>query len=101
MLNATVVVDSHKAAFWKQIFPKLEVHADVALRTGGQIAWAIRKDSPQLKAELNGFIRTHRENSEFGKAVLRKYLKDTRYVKNAASDAEMRKFRALVGLFRK
>jgi membrane-bound lytic murein transglycosylase MltF len=105
MLNAglikTVVVDSHKAAFWKQIFPKLVVHGDVALRTGGQIAWAIRKGSPKLKAELNAFIKTHGENSAFGKTVLRKYLKDTRYVKDAASEAEMRKFRSLVGLFRK
>jgi membrane-bound lytic murein transglycosylase MltF len=105
MLNAglikTVVVDSHKAAFWKQIFPKLVVHADVALRSGGRIAWAIRKDSPKLKAELNAFIKTHGENSAFGNTVLRKYLKDTRYVKNAASDAEIRKFLALIGLFRK
>src|SRR5262245_907081 len=105
MLNAglieTVVVDSHKAAFWKQIFPKLVLHADVALRTGGQIGWAIRKGSPQLKGELDAFIKTHGEHSAFGKTVLRKYLKDTRYVKNAASEAEMKKFRALIGLFRK
>ena len=105
MLNAglikTVVMDSHKAAFWKQIFPKVVVHADVALRSGGQIAWAIRKDSPKLKAELNAFIKTHGEKSAFGKTVLRKYLQDTRYVKNAASDAEIRKFLALVALFRR
>jgi membrane-bound lytic murein transglycosylase MltF len=105
MLNAgliqTVVVDSHKAAFWKQIFPKLVVHADVALRSEGQIAWAIRKGSPKLKAELDAFLKTHGENSAFGRTVLRKYLKDTRYVKDAASDAEMRKFRSMIGLFRK
>jgi len=105
MLNAgliqTVVVDSHKAAFWKKIFPKLVVHADVALRSGGQIAWAIRKGSPKLKAELDAFLTTHGENSAFGRTVLRKYLQDTRYVKNAASEAEMRKFRSMIGLFRK
>src|SRR5678815_5823944 len=59
------------------------------------------RDSPRLKAELNAFIKTHGENSAFGNTVLRKYLKDTRYVKNAASDAEIRKFLALIGLFRK
>src|SRR5262249_60128677 len=105
MLNAglikTVVVDSHKATFWKQIFPKLVVHADVALRSGGEIAWAVRRDSPKLKAELNAFIKTHGEDSAFGKAVSRKYLKDTRYVRNAASDAEIKKFLTLVKFFRK
>jgi hypothetical protein len=100
-LIQTVVVDSHKAAFWKKIFPKLVVHADVALRSGGQIAWAIRKGSPKLKAELDAFLTTHGENSAFGRTVLRKYLQDTRYVKNAASEAEMRKFRSMIGLFRK
>ncbi len=39
MLNAglipMIVVDRHKADFWKQIFPKLTVHDDVAVRTGG------------------------------------------------------------------
>jgi membrane-bound lytic murein transglycosylase MltF len=105
MLNAglvkIVVVDSHKANFWKQVFPKLALHPDVAVRTGGQIAWAIRKDSPQLKAELNAFVKTHGEKSQFGRITFRKYLQSTRYVKDAASEEEMRKFRALIVLFRK
>ena len=102
MLNAglikLVVVDSHKAAFWRQIFPKIVVHPGLAVRTGGSIAWAIRKGSPQFKAELDDFVRTHGEKSAFGRTVLQRYL---RVVKEAASDVEMRKFRAVVGLFRK
>jgi membrane-bound lytic murein transglycosylase MltF len=105
MLNAglikLVIVDSHKAAFWRQIFPRITVHPELAVRTGGSIAWAVRKGSPQLKAELNAFVRTHGEKSAFGRTVLQRYLRDTRYVKEAASDAEMRKFRAVVGMFRK
>jgi membrane-bound lytic murein transglycosylase MltF len=105
MLNAglikLVVVDSHKAEFWRQIFPKIVLHPEVAVRTGGEIAWAIRKDSPKLKAELDGFIRTHGEKSAFGRTVLHKYLRDARYVKAAASEAEVEKFRALIGIFRK
>ena len=46
MLNAglvtIVVVDNHMADFWKQIFPSSPC-TDVAVRTGGEIAWAIRK----------------------------------------------------------
>jgi membrane-bound lytic murein transglycosylase MltF len=105
MLNAglikLVVVDSHKVAFWRQIFAKISVHPSLAVRRGGSIAWAIRKESPQLKAELGAFVRTHGEKSAFGRTVLQRYLRDTRFVKEAASDVELRKFRAVVGLFRK
>ena len=54
MVNAGLVpmaiVDSHKAAFWAQIFDDIEPRTDLAIRTDGEIAWAIRKDSPQLMA---------------------------------------------------
>ena len=63
MVNAglipLIVVDKHKADFWKQVFPKIKVHDEVAVRTGGDIAWAIRKGSPQLKAALDDFMARH------------------------------------------
>jgi membrane-bound lytic murein transglycosylase MltF len=37
----------------------------------------------------------------FGNTVDRRYLHDTKYVKNAASDAERKKFMAVIDLFRK
>jgi len=105
MLNAglikAVVVDSHKAQFWKQVFPQLTLHPDVAVDTGGEIAWAIRKDSPKLKSELNEFVKKHGKGTAFGNTVFRRYLKDTRYVKNATADAELQKFKATIDLFRK
>ncbi|RPJ09927.1 MAG: lytic transglycosylase F [Deltaproteobacteria bacterium] len=105
MLNAglikLLVVDSHKALFWKQIFPDLTVHADIAVRSGGSIAWAIRENSPQLKAELNEFVKKNGQSTAFGSEIFRLYLKSARYVKNAASSAEMKKFRELVQFFRK
>jgi membrane-bound lytic murein transglycosylase MltF len=105
MLNAglvqAVVVDEHKAVFWKQVFPALTLHPDVVVATGGEIAWAIRKDSPQLKAELNGFVKKHGKGTALGNTLLQRYLKSTRYVKNATADAEMRKFRATIDMFRK
>jgi membrane-bound lytic murein transglycosylase MltF len=105
MLNAglikIVVIDSHKAEFWKQIFPQLALHPDAAVRTGGEIAWAVRKDSPKLKSELDEFVKKHGKGSAFGNEVFQRYLKSTRYVKNATADAEMKKFRATIAMFRK
>ena len=56
-LVAIIVVDKHKADFWKQVFPKIKVHDDMAVSTGGEIAWAIRKDSPELKRMLDNSSR--------------------------------------------
>ena len=57
MVNAgiigMVIVDSHKAHFWKDIFSDITVRDDIAVNTGGQIAWAIRKDSPKLEKISN------------------------------------------------
>ncbi|MCI0416605.1 transporter substrate-binding domain-containing protein [bacterium] len=105
MLNAglvkILVVDDHVAVFWKQIFPKITLHPDLKVRSGGEIAWAIRKNSPLLMAELNQFVQSHGKGTAFGNMTLQKYLKATKFVKNAASDAERKKFFDLVKLFKK
>jgi membrane-bound lytic murein transglycosylase MltF len=73
----------------------------VALRSGGNLGIAIRKDSPQLKAALNRFMGKYGLGSAFGNQIERKYLINTTYAKNAASEGERQKFLAVVQLFRK
>jgi membrane-bound lytic murein transglycosylase MltF len=100
-LIAIMVVDKHKADFWKQIFPRLTVHDDVAVRSGGEIAWAIRKASPQLKAALDEFATRQKVGTAVGNQLLTRYLKNVKYVKNAASEEERKKFAALLQYFQK
>ena len=33
-LVGIIVVDRHKAQFWKQVFPKITVHDDIVVRSG-------------------------------------------------------------------
>ena len=105
MLNAglvkTVVVEDYVANFWKQIFTNITPHPSVTLRTGADIAWAVRKDSPLLKAQLNSFIAVRGKGTLFGNNLLQKYFKSVKYVKNATSDAEYKKFEMTVDLIRK
>jgi membrane-bound lytic murein transglycosylase MltF len=96
-----IVVDKHKADFWKQVFPKIKVHDGVALRTGGDIAWAMRKGSPQLKAVVDDFVARHGKGTTAGNVILMRYLKNEKYVKDATSESERAKFFALVQYFRK
>jgi membrane-bound lytic murein transglycosylase MltF len=96
-----LVVDNHKAWFWQRVLPALKLYPQVALRTGGEIAWAIRKDSPELKKTLNGFLATNGRDSLHARMIFRRYLLNTQYVKGAAAEAARKRFTALVGLFRK
>ena len=59
MVNAGLVditiADDFTAEFWAKIFPKLTLNKTATVRTGGNIAWMIRKDSPQFKAAAERF----------------------------------------------
>ena len=105
MVNAglipATIVDSHIATFWKQIFETIELHPDVRVREGGEIAWAIRKDSPQFKQVVDTFIAKNRKGSATGNDILNRYLKSTKWVKNATAEADMKRFRAVTELFKK
>lgn len=104
MVNAglvpIVVADDYLARFWHRVYPNLTLHDDLAVRTEGDIAFAIRKNSPKLKAELDAFTLTHREGTLFGNVTLQKYLQQTRWAKNAISEEELKKFDTLVALFK-
>jgi membrane-bound lytic murein transglycosylase MltF len=103
MVNAGIVkitiVDSHIADFWKQVLPSITVHDDLAVRTGGSIAWAIRKDSPKLRAELDRFLKANGLGTAFGNVVYKRYLQNTNYAKNPVADAERKRLESLRQLF--
>ena len=96
-----LVVDNHKAWFWQRVWPGLKIYPSVTLRTGGEIAWAIRKDSPQLKAAVNKFLETNGRNSLNARMIFRRYLLNTQYVKGASADQARKRFAAVVAMFRK
>jgi membrane-bound lytic murein transglycosylase MltF len=96
-----LVVDNHKAWFWQRVFPRLKLYPSAKLRTGGDIAWAIRKDSPRLEAALNSFLATNGRDSLQARMIFRRYLLNTQYVKGAAAEQARKRFTTLVGLFRK
>jgi membrane-bound lytic murein transglycosylase MltF len=100
-LVRVVVADNYLARFWKDVYPNLTVREDLVLRESGDIAFAIRKNSPQLKQALDEFARAHRAGTLFGNVELKKYLKETRWAKNAVTQAELEKFNTLVVLFQK
>ena len=105
MMNASlipmIVIDSHKGEFWARVFKDLTLHPNIKVRTGGQIAWAIRKNSPQLKSVVNRFIESHKKGTLKGNILYKRYLQNSRWVRNALADKEFQRFTDAVEFFKR
>jgi membrane-bound lytic murein transglycosylase MltF len=100
LVKITIAFD-YVAEFWQQVFPNLVVVKGAAVRTDGQIAMMVRKGSPQLRAELNAFLKRYPEGSMQRNVLFQKYLKGVKYAKSATSAGERAKLERTVGIFRK
>ena len=104
MVNAGLVkmtiVEDYLANFWKKIFPELNPNPNVKVRTGGDIAWMIRKDSPKLKEELDAFLQRFAKSGQRSD-ILARYLKNTKWAKGATSPEDLKRFQDTIALFRK
>ncbi|MDT3776814.1 lytic transglycosylase F [Nitrospira sp. MA-1] len=104
MVNAgllpMLVMDSPKAEFWAKIFEHIRLHPDITLNAGGEIAWAFRKNSPKLKRVINRFVSKNKKGTLIGNLLFTRYLKNTRYVENAVSTQERKKFQNLMHVFK-
>jgi membrane-bound lytic murein transglycosylase MltF len=105
MVNADLIpatiTTRERADLWSKVFDNLRPHPDVPLATEGQNALVMRKNNPQLKQLLDEFVASHGVGTSFGNTVLRRYLKNTKWVKNSTGGKEMEKFRATIALFQK
>ena len=95
------VVDDYKPQMWREVFTRVTVRDDLVLREGARLAWAIRPDSPQLKAFLNTFLKDNREGTLFGNIIRNRYIRDFDWAENAVGAEELSRYRKLSALFRK
>jgi membrane-bound lytic murein transglycosylase MltF len=105
MVNAglipATITTRDRAELWSKVFDNLQAHPGVPLVSEGQTALVMRKNNPRLKQLLDEFVASHGVGTSFGNTILRRYLKNTKWVKNSTSDKEMEKFRATTALFQK
>ena len=105
MVNAGLapitVVDDYLAEFWSKVFTDIKVHKDIAVRSGGSLAVAFRKENPKLREAVNTWIQKHGKGDAFRNVIERRYLQNVKYAKNAAAEAERKKLQAVVELFKK
>ena len=100
LIPATATINI-RAVFWSKVFPHLILHSSIILKEDGQLAWAMRPDSPQLRKLLDEFVKGRGLGTAFGNTLLRRYLQNTKWLQDATSNEEMKKFQAYVSYFKK
>lgn len=105
MLNAglleAIVVDDWKAKMWAQVLPKIKVNTQAVLRDGGLHGVAIRKDSPQLVAELMDFwVRVYKQQN-LPSARMAHYYQRIKQIQDPTGSTEWQRFEEMLALFQK
>jgi len=101
LVNAGVidytVCDDFKAELWAEVLP--DIRLGLPISEGLSLGWAIRKDSPQLQAELAEFGQKVRKGSFLGNVLFKKYFENTQWIDNPLNQSEREKFDRLLDLF--
>ena len=100
LLPATVVSLS-RAKLWSQVLPNIVPHPDLVIADDENLAWALRKNNPELKQLLDEFLLSHAVGTSFGNTLVRRYLQNTKFVKDNTSAQEIAKVNAMAELFKK
>ena len=95
-----VILDSHKAQLYGQVFEKLVVHDELAIHEGGEVAWAVRKGSPQLLAAVDAFTAKARKGTEIGNIFYKRWVADPSRLLNAVAPDEEAKFAETIEFIR-
>lgn len=96
-----LVVDDWKARMWAQMLPRIKVHENIAVREGGKVGWAIRKQSPQLQAAISNFYENYIRKQSVAEVRLKQYMQGIRQIHNNTESAELKRFRQTVAFFDK
>ncbi len=94
------VVDGYRARLWSDVLPGIQVRDDLVAAQGQRLAWAMRKDSPELQALVDAFVKSFLTSRDLA-FVGRKYFQKSGYLRNPKASEDLRRFNEAVRFFRK
>jgi membrane-bound lytic murein transglycosylase MltF len=80
------VADRHVAELWADVLDGLRPTPQLALSSGGSLAWAVRPDNPALKARLDAFIEGNKKGTQTGNVLFKRYFADARWIRDPTPD---------------
>jgi len=93
------ISDSHIAKAWSGVLKNIQVHEEIKLSTGSEIAWMVRKQNPKLLSSLNEFLKTHKKGTLLGNIYFNRYFRDFKKLKDPTNTEKwkrMKKYKDLI-----
>ena len=95
------VAAQHVADAWAGIMSNLQVHENLVVHSGGSIAWAVRKNNPELRASLDAFIAKNKKGTLLGNIFFNRYFKDSKWIANPIIEEHQTRLEQLREVFQK
>ncbi len=93
------VADDIIAEIWSEVFEHVRILDHIKIRTGGELAWMVRKNTPELKQSLNAFIREHRQGTLLGNIYFKRYFKENEWITEPPREKDLKRYSEYVRLF--
>lgn len=105
LINAKVfpmtVADDFTARAWEAVLPNITIRDDLQINSGSQIAWAVRKDSPELLNSLNDYIESIRKGTLLGNIYFNRYFENSKWIGNPGEPEQIAKLEKYESFFKK
>jgi membrane-bound lytic murein transglycosylase MltF len=95
------VADRHIAELWSSVLTDMVPRYNLKVHAGGKIAWAVRKNSPELLASLNPFVKKNKKRTLIGNILFKKYYENAKWIRNPLTAEEQKKLERYRDLFQK
>lgn len=100
-LLRAIVVDDWKAKMWAQVLKKIKVNEGAVVSSGGNIGWALRKNSPKLREIIAEFYEKSVQKRNPTASRLAQYYRRVKRLKDPTASAEYKRFSATIEIFKK
>lgn len=103
LVNAGIIeltiADSHIAELAAKTLPKIVLRPDLAVRSGGRIAWAVRKENPELLRSLNEVIPKNAKGTLIGNILFENYFRNPTWSGNPLTGEGAERLAELAPIF--
>ncbi len=93
------ITNEFTVKLWQPVLENIRVYPAISVKTEGKVAWAMRKNSPKLKAALDVHVKGHKQGTLMGNILLKRYYDNLNYVKRASSPERLSRFILVRDLF--
>ena len=100
IIPATVTI-TDRATLWANVLPDISPQPNLVIADEGTLAFAMRKNNPELKKVVDEFVKGHMAGTSFGNTLMRRYLQNTKWITNPTTKAQLDAFNQTVAFFKK